>query len=118
MAEQTEAMGLVDGGRRVGDVEFFVDVVDGGDHGCAADFEAACDFLVGEAFGNQREGDWKLYGDSTGKRAELYNVAQDRAETKELNRKHPELIARMTQSLTAWKETLPKAPNPDCVISP
>jgi N-acetylgalactosamine-6-sulfatase len=62
-----------------------------------------------------REGDWKLYVDSAGKRTELYNVVQDRAETKELSQQHPELIARMTQALTAWKETLPKTPNPDCV---
>jgi len=62
-----------------------------------------------------REGDWKLYVDSAGKRTELYHVVQDQAETKELGRQHPELIARMTQALTAWKETLPKAPNPACV---
>lgn len=62
-----------------------------------------------------RDGEWKLYTDTEGKRVELYNVVQDRAETKELRRKHPELIARMTQALTAWKETLPKTPNPDCV---
>ena len=62
-----------------------------------------------------REGEWKLYADNEGKRTELYNVVQDRAETKELGRQHPELIARMTQALTAWKETLPKTPNPACV---
>ena len=62
-----------------------------------------------------REGEWKLYADNAGKRTELYNVVQDRAETKELSRQNPELIARMTQALIAWKETLPKTPNLDCV---
>ena len=62
-----------------------------------------------------RDGEWKLYADAEGKRVELYNVVHDRAETKELSRKHPELIAHMTKALTAWKETLPKTPNPDCV---
>lgn len=62
-----------------------------------------------------REGDWKLYADTEGKRFELYNVVEDRAETKELSRKHPELIARMAQALTAWKETLPTKPDPACI---
>ena len=62
-----------------------------------------------------REGDWKLYTDAEGKRAELYNVVKDLAETKELGGQHPDLIARMTQALTAWKEALPKSPNPECI---
>ena len=65
-----------------------------------------------------REGDWKLYTDTEGKRVELYNVVKDRSETKELGRQQPELIVRMTRALTAWKETLPKTPNPDCVTRP
>lgn len=63
-----------------------------------------------------RDGEWKLYADTVGKRVELYNVIEDRAETKELRGKHPELIDRMIQALAAWKETLPKTPNPDCII--
>jgi N-acetylgalactosamine-6-sulfatase len=62
-----------------------------------------------------RDGEWKLFADTKGKQVELYNVVQDRAETKELSQQHPEVIARMTQALNAWKETLPKTPNPDCV---
>jgi N-acetylgalactosamine-6-sulfatase len=62
-----------------------------------------------------REGDWKLYVDNEGKRTDLYNVVKDRAETQEMGREHPERIARMIQALNAWKETLPKTPNPDCV---
>jgi N-acetylgalactosamine-6-sulfatase len=62
-----------------------------------------------------RDGEWKLFADTEGKHVELYNVVKDRAETKELSQQHPELIARMTQALNAWKETLPKTPNPDCV---
>ena len=62
-----------------------------------------------------RDGEWKLFADTEGKQVELYNVVKDRAETKELSQQHPEVIARMTQALTAWKATLPKTPNPDCV---
>ena len=62
-----------------------------------------------------RDGEWKLFADTEGKHVELYNVVKDRAETRELSKQNPELIARMIQALNAWKETLPKTPNPDCV---
>ena len=62
-----------------------------------------------------RDGDWKLYVSGDGSRAELYDLATDRSESKDLCEQHPEVVSRMTAAITAWKATLPTKPNPACV---
>lgn len=62
-----------------------------------------------------RDGDWKLYGSGDGSRTELYDLATDRSESKDLRKQHPEIVSRMTAAITAWKATLPTKPNPACV---
>ena len=45
-----------------------------------------------------------------GQRAELYRIAEDRAEAHNLAAQHPDLVARLGGKLDEWKATLPKAP--------
>jgi arylsulfatase A-like enzyme len=61
-----------------------------------------------------RDGDWKLALDDA-KRAELFDLAKDRAEATNVAKDHPEIVARLTKLALAWKATLPAKPNPDCV---
>jgi arylsulfatase A-like enzyme len=46
------------------------------------------------------EGDWKLH--MTNKGYELYNLAEDQAETTDVARQHPEVVARLSERLLAW----------------
>jgi hypothetical protein len=62
-----------------------------------------------------REGDWKLLMTEDGKRAELYQLDQDRAEARNVSSEHPEIVARLTALVREWKATLPEAPNPKCI---
>lgn len=61
-----------------------------------------------------REGDWKLVMTDDASRTELYRLADDRDESKNLAKQHPDVVARLTQLVIDWKATLPKEPNPDC----
>ena len=61
-----------------------------------------------------RDGDWKLVTDDA-KRAELYRLPDDWAEAKNLAKENPEIVARLTRSLAAWKATLPKEPSPEFI---
>ncbi len=54
-----------------------------------------------------REGEWKLLCDYGGARPELYHLARDPGETENLAGQHPDLIARLTQSVLAWNQALP-----------
>lgn len=51
-----------------------------------------------------RQGDWKLIWEQDTKRWELYNLAQDRAETNDLAGKEPDRVKQMTQAWNAWAE--------------
>jgi hypothetical protein len=62
-----------------------------------------------------RDGDWKLYVSEDGGRTELYDLATDRRESKDVSRAHPDVVGRMTGAITAWKATLPDKPDPACV---
>jgi N-acetylgalactosamine-6-sulfatase len=62
-----------------------------------------------------RDGDWKLYVSGDGSRAELYDLATDRSESKDVSQQHPDIVGRMTAATLAWKATLPDKPNPACV---
>jgi len=54
-----------------------------------------------------RGGDWKFLCEYDGTDPELYDLKIDRGETRNVAGTHPELVARMTKSLTAWHKSLP-----------
>lgn len=62
-----------------------------------------------------RDGDWKLVMTFDQSRVELYNLASDRAEAKNMAREQPKIVEQLTAKLLAWKSTLPKEPSPDCL---
>ncbi len=65
-----------------------------------------------------RKGDWKLLRRYEGNRVELYNLADDLGETKDLAKKLPDKVAELEKALDAWIARTgsrePKA-NPDFV---
>ena len=61
-----------------------------------------------------RSGDWKLLTDN-GTRAELYRVADDRAEQTNLAAEHPDVVARLSAELDAWKASLPDELPAECL---
>jgi N-acetylgalactosamine-6-sulfatase len=68
-----------------------------------------------------RDGDWKLAMTDDGGRVELYRVADDRAEARDVAKDHPDVVARLTKLALDWKTTLPETPDPSCispVVSP
>ena len=62
-----------------------------------------------------RVGDWKLVIATDGKRVELHDLRKDRAEDVDVEKAHPEVVARLTKLVLAWQATLPTKPNPDCI---
>ena len=62
-----------------------------------------------------RDGDWKLVMTSDASRVELHQLRDDRAETKDCARDHPEVVERLSKLLLEWRATLPEEPNPECV---
>lgn len=62
-----------------------------------------------------REGDWKLAMTYDASRVELHQLIDDRGESKDLAKDHPEIVARLTRLAQDWKATLPAEPNPDCI---
>ena len=57
-----------------------------------------------------QEGNWKLLTNDKLGRAELYNIANDWAEQKDLAAENPEKLKELTYKLQAIQETLPVAP--------
>ena len=57
-----------------------------------------------------REGDWKLLINENGSQPQLYNLAADPGEEKNLAAEHPELVTRLKGELFAWNRTLPPTP--------
>jgi uncharacterized sulfatase len=55
-----------------------------------------------------REGDWKLLCEYDGSKPELYNVVTDRGEANNLATKHPDVVARLTQSILEWNQSMPQ----------
>jgi arylsulfatase A-like enzyme len=62
-----------------------------------------------------RDGEWKLYLNADGSRAELHRLPQDRAESANVAAQHPDVVARLKAMVLAWKAELPRQPNSDCV---
>ena len=54
-----------------------------------------------------REGRWKLLCDYDGTQPQLYDLANDRGETNNVALKHADTVARMTQALLTWHQSLP-----------
>ncbi len=54
-----------------------------------------------------RKGDWKLVRND-GKKTELFNLATDISETKDLSAKHPEIVRELDAHWLAWNATLVK----------
>ncbi len=55
-----------------------------------------------------REGQWKLIHPTRRGEVELYDLATDRAETKNVAAVHPEIARRLATQVEAWVATLPK----------
>ncbi len=55
-----------------------------------------------------RQGDWKLVWDKLNpdKKWELYNIANDRCEVKDLAKEHPDRVAAMAKDWFAWAEEM------------
>ncbi|MCB1212283.1 MAG: sulfatase-like hydrolase/transferase, partial [Verrucomicrobiales bacterium] len=56
---------------------------------------------------------WKLLMTDDGKRLELYDIAPDALETKDLAAEKPEVVKELISKLAAWKATLPAKPGGD-----
>ncbi len=57
-----------------------------------------------------RDGDWKLFTDHRGQRAELYRIPADQGEQQDLSRTEPEVVRRLTKLALDWAATLPPDP--------
>ena len=60
-----------------------------------------------------RDGRWKLLCEYDGGLPQLYDLAEDRGETKNIASEHPEITKRMTQALLAWHQSLPPDRGPE-----
>lgn len=54
-----------------------------------------------------REGNWKLLCEYDGSDAELYDLAQDRAEKSNVAAEHPDVVKDLTAKLLAWHQSMP-----------
>jgi arylsulfatase A-like enzyme len=54
-----------------------------------------------------RDGDWKLLVNADGTGAELYDLAADPKEAKNLAGDKPEVAKRLTEAALAWRKSLP-----------
>jgi arylsulfatase A-like enzyme len=59
-----------------------------------------------------RDEQWVLILDETKERVELYNVIDDRSQTKNLATEQPQRVARMRADIESWFATLPKTIDP------
>ena len=49
------------------------------------------------------------------RRLELHHLANDRSESKDVAKDHPDIVARLTKLALDWKASLPEKPNPECI---
>lgn len=64
-----------------------------------------------------RHGDWKLLVDVSGGKKELYHMAEDWAEQKNLVQQYPEKVDALSKMLEDWKKSLPAQPRANCISS-
>lgn len=57
-----------------------------------------------------REGDWKLLLNPDRSRVELYEIKKDLTQLNNVAEKHPEIVARMSETILAWQKELPPGP--------
>ena len=55
-----------------------------------------------------RAGDWKLLARGDGTQAELYNLATDPSESRNVAQDNPQIAAELTRKLVSWRKTLPQ----------
>lgn len=79
-------------------------------------------FLGGVSAGAVRTGDWKLiekFNEPSDSRFELYNLADDLSETKNLAGQFPERVTELSNRLTAWRSGVgANIPSPPLLVSP
>lgn len=54
-----------------------------------------------------RDGNWKFLCDYDGSNPQLYDLAKDQSETKNLANEHPDIVTRLTEAVIAWHKSLP-----------
>jgi arylsulfatase A-like enzyme len=54
-----------------------------------------------------REGDWKLLVNADGSGAELYNLAPDAKETRNLAAEKPDVVQRLKETVLRWRKSIP-----------
>lgn len=64
-----------------------------------------------------RDENWKLVMTEDAQRVELHDLNHDRAETWDISKAHPDIVARLSKLALDWKATLPEKPNPECLTS-
>lgn len=57
-----------------------------------------------------RDGRWKLLVNKEMNKLELYDIENDWAEKKDLSKKNPEIVKKLSRKLDTWKQSLPKKP--------
>ncbi|MDO6487555.1 sulfatase-like hydrolase/transferase [Colwellia sp. 6_MG-2023] len=62
-----------------------------------------------------RDGPWKLFVHQNNNNVELYNVMQDRSETRDISELYPEKVKSMKALALAWKATLPDQPRANAI---
>jgi uncharacterized sulfatase len=60
-----------------------------------------------------REGRWKLLCEYDGTQAQLYDLAEDRGETRNLAHSQAEIVERMKKALLAWHHAMPQDRGPE-----
>lgn len=65
-----------------------------------------------------RDGSWKLIAAATGTRAELYDLATDPGERRDVAAAHPDVVARLRAALDRWRSALPPPPPIELYTSP
>ena len=62
-----------------------------------------------------RDGRWKLLVNRKMGKMELYDIESDWAEKKDVSRRNPEIVEKLSAKLDAWKQSLPSEPDAHCL---
>ena len=65
-----------------------------------------------------RSGKWKLLCEYDGTDALLYDMEKDRGETKDLSKKNPEVVARLSKAVIDWHKSMPPDNGPALAVKP
>jgi len=76
-------------------------------------------FLGGESVGAVRAGNWKLIENFDTGRAELYSLADDRSEQRDLAAEQPARVSELKARLAAWRRDVgARVPSPPLLVDP